>query len=172
MVDSALTERIKDGVYSGEEEYPLRILDRRLCCPYELAEDKSALKILEGGKIAHLELKDIFPGYFKRHILFSYTASSLIVATASGYLFDGPVRVSAWQVDDGQRKYPSEREGIGLLANVDMLHVRGDDSNLTAGFDNALRVHQERLTNANPIHTSIREALAFYEAMQHHVPRY
>jgi len=177
MVSATLTEPyIREGVYSSDKEFlPLRILNKNgthyLSCPYELHEDSATLRIVvEDTRIAHLQLTAI-PDPFKRHMLFSFAPSSTIVS-ASGYLFDGPVKVSAWKVDKGAEIDPLETEDIGLLANVDMIHVRGDDENKTAGFDNALDTHRRRLRGLNTRSMTIDSAVAFYKVLQHHVPRY
>ena len=127
VVADLIDQNTQGGIYSSDREFlPLRIFSKAsgpyLCSPYELCEDRSSLRILEGERTAHLELISI-PESFRRHMFFSHAQSSTPI-TASGYLFEGPVKVSAWKVHKNAVIDPSEGEGIGLLKNIEIFQVK------------------------------------------------
>ncbi|MDO8564084.1 MAG: hypothetical protein Q7R87_03685 [Nanoarchaeota archaeon] len=176
MLALTTTRTFRDGGYSSDSEFlPLRIsrsgIESHLCSPYDFCEDKSALGILEeDSRIAYLEL-NYLENNSQLRMFFSHTSSSILV-TASGYSFEGPVKVSSWKVDSGREIDPSERQSIGLLANVNMLHVMREDKIVKADFNDTLGMHKQRLRETNARSISLKEAFAFYQAMQHHVTRF
>jgi len=156
---------------------PLRILgkteERYLACPYELTHDNLDASFLNGDpRIAHFQVvsTDGNPG-FKRHFLYSRAEQRHIV-TSSGYLFTGNVDVYSWKA----RGFPKEirddeREEIAILPLVELLHVRGDEENETGGLGNAVAEHTRRIDGLKVDNLTLNEAMEFYNAMRHHVPK-
>jgi len=168
-------------VITREMALPLRIFggheNKYLVCPFELTFDDITLSHYKGDPtVAHIQAISVQTpldkGGFRRNFLYS-RAGDEHVLTASGYIFDGPVRVLAPHtlavpVEDLDDRAAAQ---LAVLKQTDLLHVRGDDSNITGGLIWSAEKHYKRLADLRPEEITLDEALEFYTALREHVPR-